>query len=86
MNKIEIEAISKKLESNVKRPQNSFLNCEKICKYLGIDLPSWDSQLEIFFEEKIIQQCLKMMNDYLSFGNIMRLILILFHLFIYCFY
>ena len=40
MNKIEIEAISKKLESNVKRPQNSFLNCEKICKYLNIDLPN----------------------------------------------
>ena len=51
MDKIRIEAISKKLESNVKRPQNSFLNCEKICKYLGIDLPAWDSQLETFFEE-----------------------------------
>ena len=32
MNKIEIEAISKKLESNVKRPQNSF-SIVKICKF-----------------------------------------------------
>ena len=80
MNKIEIEDLFlKNLNQMLKDHQNSFLNCEKICKYLGIDLPTWDSQLAKIFLKKIIQQCLKMMNDYLSFGNIMRLILILFH-------
>ena len=49
-NDIEITAISYKLKSKVRRPLNSFLNCEKICKYLDIELPNWENQLKDFFD------------------------------------
>ena len=49
-NNIEITAISDELKSTVRRPLNSFLNCEKICKYLDIELPNWENQLNDFFD------------------------------------
>lgn len=50
-NNIEITAISVKLKSKVRRPLNSFLSCEKICKYLDIELPKWENQLNEFFDD-----------------------------------
>jgi len=50
-NDIEITAISYKLKSKVRRPLNSFLNCEKICNYLNIELPNWENQLKNFFDD-----------------------------------
>ena len=48
---IGVTAISEKLRTKVKRPLNSFLNCEKICNYLNIELPNWENQLKNFFDD-----------------------------------
>ena len=53
-NNIEIIAISDEQKNKVLRPLNSFLNCEKICNYLNIELPNWENQLKIFFEDNYI--------------------------------
>jgi len=50
-NNIGVTAISNKLQTKVERPLNSFLNCEKICNYLNIELPNWENQLKNFFDD-----------------------------------
>ena len=54
-NNVGITAISDKLKTNVERPLNSFLNCEKICNYLNIELPNWENELKNFFEDNYIK-------------------------------
>ena len=53
-NNIGITAISDKLKTKVERPLNSFLNCDKICNYLNIELPNWENQLKDFFDDNYI--------------------------------
>ena len=52
---IEVTAVSDKPKTKVERPLNSFLNCDKICNYLNIELPDWETQLQDFFDDNYIK-------------------------------